>query len=491
MRFADKLFALMSALLTVIFAVFGTWMLTSYFAKTLERETGQGISDIKILQYMFTLAYSSVEEYGVEYAVVNSMENVGRNFDDGDNFCFAIENMEDNGEKNILYGETMAKNVAYMDNAISLYEYAGDDEISYGIRKTGERIVFFAVSRNILSGHDVCIGICRDITEIYNDRADLLKRYRLALVGLIFIGSIAIYFVAKYITRPIRILEKVTEEIADGNLDRRSHYSSQDEIGRLSDSMNIMADKISEQMKEIRTEAEKKELEAKQKEDFTAAFAHELKTPLTSIIGYADMLNSIELSEEEKREAYYYIFSQGRRLESLSHKLLELADMNKNDLNKKPVSTLTIQDNLRSTMRPIFKKRAVNGKIVMEKGTIHGDYELLLSLFYNLLDNAVKAVEKDGFILLKGEAVPDGYQVKVVDNGRGIPENEIGRITEAFYMVDKSRSRKEGGAGIGLALCSRIVELHNASLKIASCPGEGTVMCVIFPKEENLQTKEE
>jgi two-component system phosphate regulon sensor histidine kinase PhoR len=87
--------------------------------------------------------------------------------------------------------------------------------------------------------------------------------------------------------------------------------------------------------------------------------------------------------------------------------------------------------------------------------------------------------------------VPDGYQVKVVDNGRGIPENEIGRITEAFYMVDKSRSRKEGGAGIGLALCSRIVELHNASLKIASCPGEGTVMCVIFPKEENLQIKEE
>jgi signal transduction histidine kinase len=475
----------MSVLLTVIFAVFGTWMMSSYFAKTLERETEQGLSDIKILQYMFTLAYSSVEEYGVEYAVINSMENAGRNFDDGNNFCFAIENIAETGAENILYGDAIAGNTDYMDNVISLYEYADDDKISYGIRKTEEKVFFLAVSRNILSGHDVCIGICRDITEIYNDRTDLMRRYSAALAGLIVIGCIAIYFVARYITRPIRILEKVTEDIAGGNLERRSHYRSADEIGRLSAGMNKMADKISEQMNEIRAEAEKKEIEAKQKEDFTAAFAHELKTPLTSIIGYADMLNSIELSEQEKREAYYYIFSQGKRLESLSHKLLELIGMDKNELILRPVNTLNIQDNLRNTMRPIFSKRSVNGKISMEKGTILGDYELLLSLFYNLLDNAVKAVDKDGFILFKGTVVPEGYQIKVVDNGRGIPENEIGRITEAFYMVDKSRSRKEGGAGIGLALCSRIAELHNASLKIASQPGEGTVMCVTFPKAQN------
>ena len=122
----------------------------------------------------------------------------------------------------------------------------------------------------------------------------------------------------------------------------------------------------------------------------------------------------------------------------------------------------------------------------MDRGIIYGDEELLLSLFYNLLDNAVKAMDKgeEGFILLKGTVLPGAYEVKVVDNGRGIPREEIGRITEAFYMVDKSRSRKEGGAGIGMALCHKIIYLHGGTLKIDSRLGEGTVMKVLFPMEE-------
>lgn len=93
-----------------------------------------------------------------------------------------------------------------------------------------------------------------------------------------------------------------------------------------------------------------------------------------------------------------------------------------------------------------------------------------------------------GFLLLKGTALSDGaYEVKVVDNGRGIPREEISRITEAFYMVDKSRSRKEGGAGIGMALCRKIIQLHGAVLKIDSRLGEGTVMRVVFPAEGKLR----
>lgn len=121
----------------------------------------------------------------------------------------------------------------------------------------------------------------------------------------------------------------------------------------------------------------------------------------------------------------------------------------------------------------------------LEKAVLYGDGELLLSLFYNLLDNAVKAMDKgsQGFILMKGTRKPDGYEIKVVDNGRGIPAEEISRITEAFYMVDKSRSRKEGGAGIGMALCWKIIQIHNGILKIDSRLGEGTVMKVVFKNE--------
>lgn len=104
-----------------------------------------------------------------------------------------------------------------------------------------------------------------------------------------------------------------------------------------------------------------------------------------------------------------------------------------------------------------------------------------MSLFYNLLDNASKAVEKGGFVLMKGRRAGDAYEIKVIDNGRGIAKQEIERITEAFYMVDKSRSRKEGGAGIGLSLCRQIIELHEGLMKIVSNPGDGTVIRLLLP----------
>ena len=113
-----------------------------------------------------------------------------------------------------------------------------------------------------------------------------------------------------------------------------------------------------------------------------------------------------------------------------------------------------------------------------------------------MLDNATKAVEENGFILLKGSCVGNEYEIKIVDNGRGIPKEEISRITEAFYMVDKSRSRKEGGAGIGMALCKQIVELHHGTMQIDSKLGEGTVIRLHFPLIEqnspkNKEKKEE
>ncbi len=320
--------------------------------------------------------------------------------------------------------------------------------------------------------------MCRELTSIYDERDELLSRYRIALVCLLIAGGACIFVLAHYMTKPIRNLDKLAGKIADGAYDLRSHNTNLDEIGELARNFNRMADRLVEQM-------QKKELEAKQKEDFTAAFAHELKTPLTSIIGYADMLNSLKLTDEECHEAYFYIYSQGKRLESLSHKLLELVSMDKNPLTFKSIPTKNLEQNIRTTLRPVWRQRGVKGKVDLEKAVLRGDDELLLSLLYNLLDNAVKALDKEdkSFILMKGSCQGDSYEIKIVDNGRGIPAEEISRITEAFYMVDKSRSRKEGGAGIGMALCQKIIQLHNGKMEIDSRLGEGTVIKIHFPRE--------
>ncbi|MCM1045714.1 MAG: HAMP domain-containing histidine kinase [Candidatus Gastranaerophilales bacterium] len=488
MRFADKLFFLMTVLLTIIFSVFGVWLLASYFQRSVDRELEQGNVESQTFQYLFEVAYHSLEEYGDGYAIPKAIESVVKNLEKDGTQLFVI-----GADQEFYYGEETLLSEGYLEPVTEMLDSLGNTEVhsssgyetanSYvsGIREREERYILFSISVTTVAGQDLYLGLSRDVSEVYEERHALLNQYRFTLFVLLLIGGISIYIMSRYITRPIRALSRVAGRIASGAFEMRSHNNSQDEIGMLADSFNRMADRLVEQMKEMEAEAKRKELEAKQKEDFTAAFAHELKTPLTSIIGYADMLNTIELGEEERREAYFYIFSQGKRLESLSHKLLDLVSMEKHPLVSKPISARQLEENLRATMRPIFRKRGIKGKISMEKGVIYGDYELLLSLFYNLLDNAVKAVEADGFILMKGKMLEEGYEVKVVDNGRGIPQEEIGRITEAFYMVDKSRSRKEGGAGIGMALCQKIITLHNGNLQISSKVGEGTVMRLLFP----------
>ena len=471
MKFADKLFFATTVLLSAIFTIFGMWMLHSYFQRSLDREIMQGNTENQMFQYLFEMAYQTVQDYGDEYAIERASGSVVKNVEKNGIACFILK---DDGT--FLYGEPREAEGELKDIINSLTEtITPENDYCYGVRKIGERYFLLNICISDTNEHRLYLGICKDLTDIYEDRQRLLNQYRIAFFVLLIVGGVCIYALSRYMTRPIQNLSKVAGNIASGDYSKRSHYKAADEIGELAASFNQMADRLVQQMQE-------KELEAKQKEDFTAAFAHELKTPLTSIIGYADMLSTIQMSEEERLEATLYIYRQGKRLENLSHKLLELVSTEKQQVQYKPVSTKSLEENIRTTMRPIFKNKGIKGKITMEKGTIYGDYELLLSLFYNILDNGIKAVETGGFILLKGSKLEHGYEIKVVDNGRGIPRQEIDRITEAFYMVDKSRSRKEGGAGIGMALCKQIVSLHKGSMKIDSNPGEGTVVRLIFPE---------
>ena len=472
MKFADKLFFAIIALLALIFTLFGMWMLQSNFTRLLDRELERGNSDSRVFQFLFEMGYRTSEAYGEEYAVDRTLESISTSVERGGNRCFVLHS-----DGSFYYGwDYVASQGLVEEIAVLTAQLDSENTYGYCIRRVGGNYYMITATLVDVAASPLYLGMCRELTEIYDDRQALLNQYRLALVILLLASGAGIYLLSRYITWPIRNLDKLAGRIADGDHEVRSHNKSSDEIGELARNFNRMADQLVDQMEE-------KAEEARRQEDFTAAFAHELKTPLTSIIGYADMLNSIDLSEEERRDAYFYIYSQGKRLESLSHKLLELVSMEKSPTSFRDVSAKSLEENIRITMRPIWRQRNIRGKVDMERGMIYGDQELLLSLFYNLLDNAVKAIdeEREGMILFKGSALKGGYEVKVVDNGRGIPAEEIGRITEAFYMVDKSRSRKEGGAGIGMALCQRIVQLHRATLKISSTLGQGTVMQIRFP----------
>lgn len=289
----------------------------------------------------------------------------------------------------------------FLDTCQSRYRPIWIRKQNYGshVVQDGKKYYLISSCKSEETGRVLYLAMRKDITSVFEDRRVLLGQYRLALMLLLFLGTVGIFALSRYITRPIQELNRVARSVAEGKLQRRSKNRSGDEIGQLAGSFNRMADELVERMQEKEREAQKKEeearqrqggqakgVEAKQQEDFTAAFAHELKTPLTSIIGYADMLSSLALTPEEISEAAYYIFTQGKRLESLSHKLLELVSMDRHSLEKKEVSAKELEENIRITCRPLLKKKQINGRVMLEKAKLSCDKELLLSLLYNLID---------------------------------------------------------------------------------------------------------
>jgi signal transduction histidine kinase len=203
------------------------------------------------------------------------------------------------------------------------------------------------------------------------------------------------------------------------------------------------------------------------------------------MIGYGEMLATMELPEEDRRQAASYIYRESRRLERLAYKMMELIQVGNGEIVLQAVPMEQLGKELLRFTAATLREKRIQLHISFEKGTVAGEWDLLLSLFGNLVDNARKACKSGGEIFVSGKKCEDGgYQVEVRDNGCGMPEEEIHKIAEAFYMVDKSRARREGGAGLGMAICERIVKAHHADWTIESKEGQGTRITVLFPAAE-------
>ena len=175
-----------------------------------------------------------------------------------------------------------------------------------------------------------------------------------------------------------------------------------------------------------------------------------------------------------------YIYRQGKRLQSLSYKLLEMTLAGQQEIMYREIYMPEFLEEVKKTVVQSLEEKKIVLYVEAQNGVIYGDRELLGSVFINLIDNARKASDAGKRIWVYGRSVPGGYTVTVEDEGRGVTQEELSRITEPFYMVDKSRARKEGGAGLGLALCRKIIDLHQGSWQFESEPGKGMRITVLF-----------
>ncbi|MFT3952351.1 MAG: HAMP domain-containing sensor histidine kinase [Oscillospiraceae bacterium] len=281
--------------------------------------------------------------------------------------------------------------------------------------------------------------------------------------------------------KPVRALSAAARRMADGDLSTRVEIRTRDEIGVLGRDFNAMAGQL-EQTVDALTDA------ARRQESFVGNFAHELKTPLTSIMGYADLLRSKRVDEERLVLSANYIFEESRRLEQLSMKLLDLIVLKKVDIPLRAADMAQLLTDAAEQVRITFAQEGIALSCEAAERVVPADADLLKTVLLNLLDNARKAVaaagRADGAVAVRGYETAQGYAAEITDNGIGMVAEELPRITEAFYMADKSRARRQGGAGLGLTLCAEILRLHGAALEFKSAPGMGTTVRMVFPKTD-------
>lgn len=455
------------------FGFFGTWMIQFTFEKSYQRVLEEGERDNRMYQLAFEMNLKVLDEsYQTEGVIPVTGATITQNLSSPDS-VYRIYNED----KELLFeNQTVGCRGSVLD-ALALDPEYRTYPCAYEVVRYRNQTWLIYACRSSIAGKSYYLESLKNISGIYEERELYYDWYTMMMLVLTAVTTVLVFAVTHFLTRSIAELSQMTRRFAEGDYELRASEEGGDEIAALASDFNHMADTISEKMEELT-------MQARRQEDFTASFAHELKTPLTSIIGYADMLRSVECTKEEQLEAVNYIFQQGKRLESLSFKLLELivADRQEYTFRKLPVQDL-VSEAVRLTEVKRNEKK-IQLSVELEDGIIEGERDLLLSALTNLLDNARKAVQENGRIHISGKCSPGEYLLCVVDNGCGMEQEEITRITEAFYMVDKSRARREGGAGLGMTLCSRILELHDAHWKIFSIPGKGTSIGIQFQRKE-------
>jgi len=312
----------------------------------------------------------------------------------------------------------------------------------------------------------------RDISQIDDFRTNIGRVFFIVnVIVLVFLG-ISLYFLLRHMTKPVAELTSTASRIADGEYDKRVSVSSNDELGLLADSFNRMASSVEEHTTWLKKASE-------EKQQFIDDLTHELKTPLTSILGYSEYLQNAKSTEEDRITAAGHLHQMALRLKNLSEKLLDLTFSRDENMEFQMVDIPALFAALKDVVRPALLTSGIDLITSPDIQYIIGDEVLLLSMLKNLVENAARASNKGASVIVRAYRTTDPI-IEVSDAGCGIEKCELSRITAPFYRVDKSRSRLFGGIGLGLSIVAQIAVLHNARVEIESEPGVGTTVRIVF-----------
>ena len=430
-----------------------------------------GILSLTLYTYQKNIEAAETAAAAEQYYVAMSFE---RDYD-------ALIESDENANPSLLMQSYGAH---YREKGLFIAFKKGTDELyssfrnPYSVDKGTLVHAYLDGKRHILISVMICGGeyeliIAKNVEALDSEFRSLMTIYSVTAGGVSAVLAIVLYFVLKKLSGPLEALRKTTEKIETGDFSARVKEQGNDEFTLVAKSFNLMLDKINEQMELLESEAERKQM-------LVDNMAHELRTPLTSIHGYAEYLEKANTTEERRLIAAKYIMSESERLQKISEILLDGAFIRENEIEMTDINLSAVLSDISEKLKMRAGKSGVEMICDTSPVTVKGNETLLSMLFYNLTENAIKACPAGGRVKIscfEGQAM-------IEDNGKGMTEEQLLHITEPFYRTDKSRSRAEGGAGLGLALCKQIVLTHKAEMKFESEVGKGTKIIVSFTSRQ-------
>jgi len=316
-------------------------------------------------------------------------------------------------------------------------------------------------------GEQYALFIRPDIKLLFNEMHYLLAWM---LLFTIILSIVLVLISTKYLVHPLSKITKATERLSQGNFDIKLEIERDDEIGQLAKSFTHMA----------------KQLEAldDMKNEFISNISHDIKSPLSNIKGYVQLLENETLDKTEKAKYMTIIHQEISRLSNLTKQLLLLASLDRQEQLLKKEKFLVsdqLKEIIRSHQWSLEEKGLMVSYTLPEKTMIYGDPSMLYNVWENLFTNAIKYNEDSGSIDVTVVEHDKSIEVRFEDTGIGLDDSIKERVFDRFFREDSSRNRKIEGTGLGLAIVSRIVELHDGDIQIDSLHGKGTTISVYLP----------
>ncbi len=390
-------------------------------------------------------------------------------------YCFS--QFADEGGVLLCDGETLVSQVSIQ--AETLLPMRGidnpEEQLVYSSEVDGRNILIVG-GKTALVGHEYTLYVVEDISTVYNGIFQMMGNFAMMVAAGLAVGTVLIIALVRRVSAPLARLGKAARQIAGGDYTNRADVHVHDEVGWLAADFNRMAEAVEAHVRELEETARRQQL-------FIAGVTHEFKTPLTSLMLHADTLLNTKLNKDESGRSLNHIYNQCAWLERLTQKMLKLITT-QTAISLEAHSVEALFSEVAQSTKETLSERGLSLETKCDGSTLPMDFDLMRALLVNLVDNASKASKSEQSIKLLGY----GHIIEVCDEGIGIRREDISRVTEPFYMVDRSRNKKKGGSGLGLALVKQIAEAHGARLVIESELGFGTSVKIIFAESELLKS---